>query len=72
DCKNEAVDIYIKVNTSHSNPFHLKIKLALNHPPKQSDFNLIDPAYRDTVTVLGNRQSWRMVYALSYALARNQ
>ncbi|RIB14335.1 multicopper oxidase [Gigaspora rosea] len=64
DCNDAAVDIYITVNTSRSHPFHLhghsffvvyngKNQSGLE-PPHPSSFNLIDPAYRDTVTVLGN------------------
>ncbi|CAG8460539.1 867_t:CDS:2 [Cetraspora pellucida] len=64
DCKNEAVDIYIRINHTHSHPFHLhghSFFVMYNgenqtgiEPPDPSDFNLIDPVYRDIVTVLGN------------------
>ncbi|CAG8475914.1 6791_t:CDS:2 [Cetraspora pellucida] len=54
DCKNDAVDIYIRVNTSRSHPFHLVSNQTGIDPPDPSNFNLHDPAYRDTVTVQGN------------------
>ncbi|CAG8809459.1 30106_t:CDS:2, partial [Racocetra persica] len=64
NCVGDAVDIYISVNTPQSHPFHMHghsffvIYNGQNAsgvgPPDPSNFNLIDPVYRDTVTVQGN------------------
>ncbi|CAG8734954.1 6272_t:CDS:2, partial [Cetraspora pellucida] len=52
-CDDAAVELYIINNNTDPHPFHLVFQTGLEIPHK-SNFNLIDPSYRDVVTVLAN------------------